>query len=209
MSHSHQIVAEQASRCPADVRAWALEEGHKHLAARIATQAAVGEQVSTTLAVLLAGAGGAVAYAVRLASERADPVGWGALLAMVYLVLLCAVLVLKCTNTQSSPSLWQEPGNLVAYPEATLAQLQAGEAANLQARIEEQMALNSRRARWLNRVRYAALLAPLIFAAGVAVAFSVAAGAVDPSAALPCSAVAGSPAAAAAPPAVGDRVLRP
>ncbi|WP_128000384.1 hypothetical protein [Piscinibacter defluvii] len=152
------------SACDPPVRAWALEEGHKNLKGRIDSQAAVASQAATTLALLLAGIGGSLAYAVRIFEPDASPIGRGAAALCLYLILLAAVLIFRCINTTASPALHNEPKNLL-MPGASLDQIQAGELLNLQRRIEEQTALVAARARWLNGVRLLALLSPAVFSA--------------------------------------------
>jgi hypothetical protein len=159
--HTHALAAAP------DLLAWALSEGHENLKDRIAAQAALLAHTVQTLTVFLAAMGGAAAYAARLGGAPADPIGRGALLAAAYLMLLSALLVWKCLAAKASPSLHQEPGNLVAFDGGTLAEIQAGELVNLQERIDEQKAIVKHRAAWLNRLRYAALLAPVVFGAGV------------------------------------------
>lgn len=155
---------ERIAACEAPVRAWALDEGHKNLKARIESQAAIASQAAATLTLLLAGIGGSLVYAVRIFEPGSSPVARGAAALCIYLMALAGVLIWRCINTTASPVLHNEPTNLL-LSEATLEQLQAGEIFNLQQRIDQQKALVVARARWLNGVRVLAILSPIIFAA--------------------------------------------
>lgn len=162
-----QALAEQAMKCSEAVIEEGLREGTANLKDKAAGHAAISAHATSTLTVMLAAVGGAVAYAARLESAPADPVGLGALVAAIYLMVLSGVLVRTCMMSVKAPAVHQEPKNIVAFPSASDKARKAGELAILQARIAEQGTINSRRASWLNRVRSFAIAAPLIFAAGV------------------------------------------
>jgi hypothetical protein len=155
----------QIAKCDPAVRAYALEEGYKNLKGRMESQAAAASQASTTLALLLAGIGGTMGYAVRVIEPAAPASARGAAVLCAYFTILAGVIVWKCLNLKASPVLHNEPENLI-IPGATVEQVQAGEILNLQRRIDDQKRLLASRAKWLNAVRLAALASPLLFAAG-------------------------------------------
>jgi len=148
-----------------DVVAWAWEQGVANMRGRIDAQAALHAQASATLTLLLAGMGGSLAYAVQIFDAGPTPLASGAAALCAYLALLGALTVARCVNVQPAPTLHNEPSNLVE-PGTALQQLRAGELVNLQERIEQQIELSARKARWLNGVRLAALASPLIFVLG-------------------------------------------
>lgn len=148
----------------ADVRAWAARQGYDNLRERAEAGVAIHAQAVTTLTIFLAGIGGSLAYAVRVVTER-DAVACGAMALGIYLIVLAVLLVVKCINLTGAPTLSNEPDNL-CVPDASLEQLEVGELANLQSRIDRMKDRNRVRARWLNRLRLFALASPIAFALG-------------------------------------------
>lgn len=164
-SQADKELMAQIAQCDPALRAYALEEGYKNLKGRMESQAAAASQASTTLALLLAGIGGTMGYAIRVLEPAAPASARGAAVLCAYFTVLAAIVVWKCLNLKASPVLHNEPGNLIV-PGATLEQIQAGEILNLQRRIDDQKRVLASRAKWLNAVRLAALLSPVLFAAG-------------------------------------------
>lgn len=152
------------AQCPPDLRAWAEEVGYENLKERIASGNAIAAQAATTLTLVLAGMGGALAYAVRVfePSPSAPVVASAAL--CVWLMAIAALLVLKCINVADAPMLHNQPGNLL-LPGHTLAEVRAGELVGLQSRIWQQVDRNNARGAWLNACRNLAIGSPLVFAA--------------------------------------------
>jgi hypothetical protein len=169
MDEKTTSLADRAMRCDADVRKWAFECGYGNLKARIESGAVLVSQAATTLTLLLAGVGGALAYAIRILEPGASPAAWGAAVVCAWLAILAAVLVARVINARNVPVLYNSPQNLL-IPGAGIDQLQAGELQNLQARIDGQAAVNLLRADWLNRVRGGATLTPAVFAVAACVA---------------------------------------
>lgn len=163
-------LAAGAFQCAENVIDEALREGTGNLKDKVAGHSAITSQASATLTVMLAAIGGSAAYAARLDASGSDPIGWGALTVSIYLMILSTVLVVSCMLVVKGPAVHQEPKNIVAFPGVEERSRKAGEVAILQARIVEQGMLNARRAKWLNRVRVAAICAPFVFAAGIALA---------------------------------------
>ena len=153
---------QRVALCPADLREWAEKEGYANLSARIASCAVIGAQAATTMALLLAGLGGALAAAARVVEPGAGPVAWGAAALCAWMMLCAGVLVVRCINLESAPMLNNQPDNLLV-PGVTLEQLRMGELVNLVVRIRQQTAINDRRAKALNQVRWAALASPAVF----------------------------------------------
>lgn len=156
-------------QCPADLRAWAEAEGYANLKDHIETAAVISAQAATTLTLLLAGLGGALAFAVKIFEPGAGPVAWAAAALCAHLAVLAGVLVARNLNLVEAPMLHNQPYSLL-HPDATLDQLRMGELINLEARIRAQQGLNDLRACSLNLVRRAAIASPAVFAAGALLA---------------------------------------
>lgn len=164
MSDAEKL-AERFVRCDADVQAWAEQAGLSNLQGRIESGARIGQQAATTLTLLLAGLGGTLALALPVLAPQPGPVAYAAAALCVYLALLSAVLVVTVIRLRDAPMLHNQPGNLLV-PGATLAQLRAGELANIELRIRQQAALNRSRANALDAVRMAAIASPVVAVLG-------------------------------------------
>lgn len=162
-------LATQMGRCPKDMRDWAEGLGYLALKSRIDSGAAIAAQAATTLTLLLAGTGAALAAGLPVLQPLAGPVAWGAAAVAAYLVLLVAATVRWCINLADAPPMYNRPGNLVIEG-ATLEQVRLGELASVDRRIRQQTALNTRRANALNRIRLAAIGAAPVFCAAAAAA---------------------------------------
>ncbi len=148
----------------------AEKAGFENLKAHLAHAETLSKDASTTLTVLLAGTGGALAYTVKWFEAAAmRPILWGAVATTVWLACLSALLVLQCVRTVRTEMLYNEPMNLYK-PELGLPILEARywELANVQARITSTKARNRPIALWLDRIRIAAAASPLTFLGGVA-----------------------------------------
>lgn len=149
---------------PEGACAWAEEAAYGNLRGRIESGIANASQAATTLTLLLAGMGGALAYAVRVFEPGpASPVAWGAAALCAYLAVLAIVLLARCINAAPAPMLYNAPANLLVAG-ADLATLRCGELVNLQERIEQQTARNLKRAKALNAIRLWAAASPVLFA---------------------------------------------
>ena len=156
-------------QCPADLRAWAETEGYANLEDHIAIAGVISAQAATTLTLLLAGLGGALAFAVKVVEPAASPVAWGAAALCAHLTVLAAVLVARNMHLADAPMLHNQPDSLLQLG-ASLEQLRMGELVNLEERIRDQRAMNDRCARSLNLVRRAVIAGPLAFAIAALVA---------------------------------------
>lgn len=148
---------------------WAEALGIANMKQRDETAKWLKTQAASTLTVLLAGVGGSLAYAARIAQGAGGPVEWGAAAFCVWLMACSVALVLKCLMVDEFPAVWNEPANL-AVPGFTVNQLREHEIANLQRRIRNAVTVNDTLARWLNRVRAAAVASPAAFLLGAGVA---------------------------------------
>ena len=157
-------MATRFGTCPEDVREWAEKAGHENLRFRIESAGLLAAQAATTLTVVLAGLGGAMAYAVRVAEPHPGSVAVGAAVLCVHLAGVASLLVWKCMSVRAVPTPYNQPSYLLVP--GTLEQLRVGELANLEMRIRDVVALSMNRAVWLNRSRALAISSPLVFVAG-------------------------------------------
>lgn len=136
--------------------------GRENMRERIDNAGMIQREANTVMALLLVGAGAALAYA----GGAVGPCAAGAALAVsVYLFGLAALLNWRCLGLTGYPASFNEPANL-NRPEYEVDQVRLWELENLQARINQAVAINDRRSAWLNGCRYAAALTPLVAAIG-------------------------------------------
>lgn len=148
-----------------DVLEWAEKSGIENLKMRIATADTIAKEAATTLTVLIAGLGGALAYGIKVVSPSPDAIAYGAAFLCAYLIVLAVLLIRYCLLLSPIPALYNEPKNLTR-PGLPLKTLRAMELKNIQARIERAVARNNRIGQQLNAVRLAAVLSPIVFALG-------------------------------------------
>lgn len=151
---------------------YAEKAGFDNLRERIEVATTLQREANTVMALLLTGAGVALAFA---AHDKGSSMGLtGAAIAVcLYLFGLAALLNGKCLGLIAYPACHNEPKNL-NQPAYTLAQIRQWELENLQARIDQAIDINEQRSTWLNRCRYAAALTPIIASAGWGAAYLVA-----------------------------------
>lgn len=141
---------------------YAETQGKENIRHHFETADYLNKQASTTLAVLLALSGGALAYAVKLLDAS---LGMALCLAVasvaLYLFGLCAVLVTQCLVVKDFPNQANEPDNLL-QDGYSLEQIRRAELQNLQTRIRQASQRNAFTTRWLNRVRLWATFTPMV-----------------------------------------------
>lgn len=139
---------------------YAEKAGFDNMRERIEVAGTIQREANTVMALLLAGAGAALAFA---ASDKGTRVGltFAALAVCLYLFSLAALLNWKCLGLIAYPACCNVPKNL-NKPEYKLEQIRLWELENLQARIDQAIVINEQRSGWLNRCRYAAALTPII-----------------------------------------------
>jgi hypothetical protein len=176
---------------------WIEKQGQDNLKARFTTNDILAKEVQTTLTVLLAAVGASAAHGIKIfEAGPSGPVVLASAVVCVYLIAVSAVLVCGCMMFRWYPALSQDPKNLL-QPEHALTDLREAELRNLSDRIEAATKINAKRARRLNRVRFAALASPGVFA--LAAAIGVAAGALPQAPfTMTCEPLPASPASAPA-----------
>ncbi len=123
------------------------------------------KEASTTLTVLLAGLGAALAYTLKAFDVGAvTSITAGATGLTLYLTALCGLLVFKCMKIEPIPAPTNEPRNLY-QKDFSLEALREVELSNTQERINQAVSRNDGTTAWLNRVRVMAVVSPIIFAA--------------------------------------------
>jgi len=116
----------------------------------------------TTLTILLAGATGALAYAIKGFDQETAWLASGALAMSLYLYALAAVNVFLVMYIQGFPALYNEPVNLY-QKQYSLDALREVELKNLQGRINDAVERNSCQQKRLNAIRIWAVCSPLAF----------------------------------------------
>lgn len=142
---------------------WAEKAGMENLRFRLQNAETLAKEAASTLTIILAGMGGALAYAVK-GFEQAVPssMAFGAAGLSVWLMVTGAVLVCFCILSMDLPTPTNDPLNLY-QKKYTLDALREVELKNIQERIALVKARNHRVAAWLDRSRLLALASPLIF----------------------------------------------
>lgn len=141
--------------------------GMENMRERIEVAGVIQSEANTTMTLLLAGAGAALAYASDVEAQPA--IATAAMIVSAYLFAVAAVLTGTCLGLIAYPAAANEPKNL-NQPDYATDQIRAWELENLQARIDQAVQINEHRSRWLNRCRFAAALTPIIAAASWAAA---------------------------------------
>ena len=145
---------------------WAEKAGAENLKHRLATGDVMLAQANTLLSILLAGIGGGLTFAMKIAGPM--PVGrmeWGAAAATAWMAWVAAILVYRCIATRST----EVPGNAplnVYKPSMNLTEVEIRNfnMELVQAQISFTGTRNAAVAYWLDRCRYASIATPAIFA---------------------------------------------
>ena len=150
---------------------WIEKTAIENLKARVATTDTLAKEAVTTLTVLLAGAGGAWAYAIKLLDERATYGTAAAGVAALWLTLLSMAVVWKCLKIKDVQAVYNVPGELLLRQKegCSYEEWRVGELENIQKRIDLAIARNNQMADDLNLIRFAATLTPVLSAFAVAV----------------------------------------
>lgn len=157
-----------------DLLDWADKSGLENIRFRLQNAETLARDAATTLTVLFAGMGAALAYAIKgvAAPQGLDALAVGAMGLAAWLMVLAVVLIVQCILSTDLPTPTNEPKNLY-QEDYDLDALREAELRNLQARIEQVTARNHRVAAWLDRVRLAATASPLVFIISAAAFWAV------------------------------------
>ena len=158
---------------------WAEKAALENIKFHLQNSDNLAKEATTTLTVLLAGLGAALAYTLKaLDSGIATTTTAGAAGMTLYLAALSGLLVFRCMKIAPIPAPTNEPRNL--YQKGfELDALREVELTNIQERIDQAVARNDGTTAWLNRVRLLAVLSPFIFLAVSACMVLVGFGRVD------------------------------
>lgn len=148
---------------------WIEKAGIENLKGRVATADTLAKEAVTTLTVLLAGAGGSWAYAVKLLDQDATAGGFAAVVAGVWLTALAMALVLGCLRISPIPPVYNQPGKLLERPSYgwSLDQWRLAELRNIDERISRAVVRNNTLATRLNWIRGLATATPVLAGIGV------------------------------------------
>jgi hypothetical protein len=146
------------------VVSWAEASGVEELKRRHATLDNLRKESAATLTVLLAGLGGSLAYASKIAEPgQAGPVAFGAAALCVYLTYLAGGVVLRCMLTRDIPAVSDLPKHMAQKGE-TLVALKLATIENQSDSIEEMAKINARVNSDLRTYRTLAVFSPVVFA---------------------------------------------
>ncbi|KVU77461.1 hypothetical protein WK72_32135 [Burkholderia ubonensis] len=143
---------------------WVEKQASENLQFHIQCAEQIKKEANTALTVILTGIAGASAYIVKLFDTHAAH--WLMAAALTFglgLVLLAAVLILRCLKVDNIQAPTNEPKHLY-LPAYSLQILREVELENMQARITDLRLRNEAVADRLERIRLYALLVPLISA---------------------------------------------
>lgn len=145
---------------------WAEKAGVENMRQQRTAADFMRKEGVTTLTILLAGATGALAYAVKGLDQHTVWLAAGALTMSLYLYALSAATVFLVMYIQGFPALYNEPVNLY-QKQYSLEALREVELQNLQGRIDIAVKRNLCLQNRLNRIRVFAVCSPITFGAGV------------------------------------------
>jgi hypothetical protein len=149
---------------------WVEKQALENLRFRIQDAETIAKESNATLTILLAALGGGIAYCAKLVEADASrEVLAGMISALSYVAVLCGLLLNRCLKIAAMPVPTNEPRNLLRK-DFSLNAIREAELLNVQARIDEAVARNDFTADWLNRVRFLAVLTPLVFGAAMVLA---------------------------------------
>ncbi|WP_186104940.1 hypothetical protein [Burkholderia gladioli] len=146
-----------------DLLEWVEKSAIENLKTHHACADVIAKDAATTLTVFLAALGGGLAYAIKALDQHS--VNWlsvGSAAFTVYFLMLSVLLVVKCLMSRELPSIYNEPRN-INQPTFTLEQLKDAEIEGLQRRIDAAARSNRRVVVWLNGLRLAAVVSPIVF----------------------------------------------
>jgi hypothetical protein len=149
---------------------WIEKAGIENMKMHHTTADVLAKEAAVTLTVLLAGAGGGLAYAAKAVESHSWTwLSIGAWAFTAWLLLVSWYLVSKCLMIEAIPQIYNEPRNL-NDPDYDFDQLREAEMLGLQLRIDEAAARNDLVATHLNRARRLTIASPLIFILAAALA---------------------------------------
>ena len=143
---------------------WIEKAAIENLKGRVATADTLAKESVTTLTVLLAGAGGAFAWAIKLFDDQASAGTVAALIASIWLTGLTMFLVWGCLRIIEIPAVYNQPGQLLgrAAQGASFEAWRRHELLNIEARIKDAVTRNNLIADRLNLIRILATVTPIL-----------------------------------------------
>lgn len=147
---------------------WIEKAGIENLKGRVATADTLAKEAVTTLTVLLAGSGGAWAYALKLLDEQATTGAVAAVVAGAWLTALSMALVFLCLMIAPIPAVYNQPKKLLERPSHgwTFDQWRLAELLNIDERIARAVRRNNSVGDRLNWVRGLATATPILSGIG-------------------------------------------
>jgi len=145
-----------------ELMSWAEQEAKENIRFRLHISELLAKSAETTLVMVFAGMGGAMAYVVHHADHLTAWHVVGAVAVAAWLMAAACILVLFCMMAMDLPVPANEPKNLYQTDYDTVA-LRKVELENVQERIDAVKYRNQYIAGWLNRARLMAVATPVVF----------------------------------------------
>ena len=143
---------------------WIEKAAVEHLKQRVECADVLAKEAATTLTVLLAGAGGSLAYGIKIADGDFSASVLIATFVCVWLAICAILLVHKCLKIEAIALVYNEPKNhlLRLTSDASFENWRKEELLGMQVRIDANTLRNDRTAKSLNHVRTMAAATPAI-----------------------------------------------
>lgn len=145
-----------------EILEWAEKSGIENMKFRLQNAETLAKEAASTLTVVLAGMGGAMAYAIKVFEQPVTSIAVATSVLTLWLMFVASVLVVNCMLSADLPAPTNEPMNLY-QKDFTLDQLKTAELKNLDDRIKQVTSRNHRIAAWLDRSRLLAIASPVVF----------------------------------------------
>ncbi len=142
---------------------FAEKAGMENIKFRLQNSETLAKDAASTLTILLAGIGGAMAYAAKIFEESPSKASEiGAFWFCIWLIATAMFLVINCILSTEMQAPTNQPMNLY-LKEYSLDAVRIVELRNLEERIKLTISKNHRIAVWLDRVRISIILSPVVF----------------------------------------------
>jgi hypothetical protein len=142
---------------------YAEKAGLENLRFRLQVTEALLKDATSTLTFLIAGIGGSLAYAASgFDKANLSALAVGAAVLSLWLMVISALLVIRCMGSQELQTPTNEPLNLFK-PEYAILEIREVELRNIHERIQRTRKRNEKMATSLDAVRLLAIASPVVF----------------------------------------------
>lgn len=169
-----QAEREKAEKDKRELLDWAETRGLEYLKEHMANVESLKTDSTQLLTVLMAAGAAVLAYIIKAPEKHvAGEMVGGAIVLLVYLFVLGSLLIAKCIAAKEAPAINNSASNLYCKGAYSLAHQKEYVFEHMQKSGKKLRARNEATARWLNGLRYAALLSPVAFSLGYAAVAAV------------------------------------